>query len=93
LKVGGEDGPTKVNSFKDMAENYKTNINKFQVRIFKKLFDMLIKKKTNDEMTFDKFCQTSLLEDESGKLFYNSTAKMRLEIDGLQEEIVTLKME
>jgi len=80
LRVGGVDGPAKVESFKEMTISMGHNMHGFQLSIFKKLFDIIMKK-NREENSQDMAVQTDLSENESSNksanLFRRTQAEVR----------------
>lgn len=67
LRVGGTDGVTKPESFKELKENMKNSIQNLQYDILKKILNQLFKRKSDGGLQ-DKAVQALSVDDELRKV-------------------------
>ena len=62
LRVGGDDGPENVESFKELHSNMKTNIRSMQIQTVRSILEKLMKKK--NEITYKEATTQTLDNNE-----------------------------
>lgn len=62
LRVGGEDGPQKVESFKELHSNMKNNMRTLQLQTVRSLVDKILKKKNENDFVEAEVQTLSTLE-------------------------------